>query len=878
MAQKETWGDFEVEFSPEGLIGEGGFSCVYRARQVSLDRKVALKVFDPSAQNHPAAVLRELLVRVQNEGRVLARLKHPNITDVISAGEKEGRLYIAMEYVDGENLAQYLGRHTQADKRIEGRDIMRIASAVVAALKAAYNCVADDGQASRIIHRDVKPSNILIGRRGQVKMTDFGLARIVALPPGTGRPATRAKPERVTRFGSEIGTPHYMSPEAFGGLENVDHRSDIYSLGCVLFEIIAKKPPFSGEWEDLRKRHSEEAPELPAQAVPHVPASLVTLVMRCLEKHPQMRFQTYDEVEKALQEIEKELAAPALENVPMQVHPTRSRLSSRRVLSLVLVGLVAIAAAWALRANNNGGPTPPHQPPQREDGKSQGSANDGKSANENPPQESNPEKQVNKQAPDEQRPATPPANREPAPSEKPVTNGMPSTPSLVLMARMFWDMYTAIVEYGIVQQRAEASYSAHRTELLARRYENSLAALQQLVQEQKGKRFGSQAAQWEHERVAQADQIVGSFVKSIRKSEGSEISIHLKNGTTARGTLQKCDESLGEMRIRSGGEVRTVGFLSVAASSLCADRQPADRAAFLWIDGLPLQALSEMMSLQGRDQRAWYFQPRLAADAIAACMERVRSDEAIDDARLLVDLVDRHPALLGRLPDRVRKSYRMLHEEVEAEEALKRGDEQAVFKRFPGTSAFRKACRQLYAKLTGDKQGWTSPDLFDEDRWEFSKPKDVPLPTVENYDADLLISQPEGPTLARYTDSDWTKGLDVTFSFKPAQGDASVAVILDLTPEREVRFGYDVAAGELVLRRQLSGKKEEILAREKIAAMDLSKGARLVMLRRFDRLLFFADGRLFSTWDSSELALDKNIRISVLNGAIRVRDLRVRTE
>jgi len=272
------FGDFEVKRK----IGEGGMGQVYLARQISLDREVALKVLpERLAQD------RSFRVRFEHEARSAARLNHPNIISVYASGIKDGVPYFAMEYVDGEDLASILRK----SGKMPVSEALRVAKEVARALDAAHR--------QGVIHRDIKPSNIMIRDDGVVKVTDFGLAKALGAQ------------SVLTQANVVLGTPHYMSPEQGKGAK-VDGRSDIYSLGVVLYEMLCGDVPFKADTPTsvIYQQIYEEPPPLSEKA-PHVPRIVEAIVMRMLQKDPAKRFQKASDVVAAIEQAEKSVSKDA---------------------------------------------------------------------------------------------------------------------------------------------------------------------------------------------------------------------------------------------------------------------------------------------------------------------------------------------------------------------------------------------------------------------------------------------------------------------------------------------------------------------------------------------------------------------------------------
>src|ERR1700728_3778772 len=258
---------FSNRYELTHLIARGGMAQVYRARDRELDRPVALKVLFPEL-----SVDRAFVERFRREAQAAANLSHPNIVPVFDWGEDGGTYFIVMEFIDGRALSSILrtAGPMHPDRAAE------IGADVAIALAYAHR--------HGVIHRDVKPGNVLITEDGIVKVTDFGIARAINTE------------ESLTQTGAVMGTATYFSPEQAEGM-GVDARSDLYSLGVVLFEMVAGRPPFLGDTPvAVASKHVREDPPTPSQINPSVPAGLEAVILKCLSKSPDHRYANGEEL------------------------------------------------------------------------------------------------------------------------------------------------------------------------------------------------------------------------------------------------------------------------------------------------------------------------------------------------------------------------------------------------------------------------------------------------------------------------------------------------------------------------------------------------------------------------------------------------------
>lgn len=308
-------------------LGEGGMGVVYKAIDTILDRPVALK-FVSSA----VTIDKTIKERLMREAKACAALNHPNITTIYEFGEDDDRAFIAMEYVEGRTLQEIT-----IEKRLEIQEILEVARQITDALSTAHK--------KGIIHRDLKPANIMQDVTGRIKVMDFGLAKL-------------AQASLLTISGATLGTAAYMSPEQAQGID-LDHRSDIYSMGVILYQLSTGKLPFM-DTHPLAVMYAiqHDLPTLPREVNPEISENFEKVIMRALEKEPESRYADISEMNDDLRHIQLSLNEPSIEKTPRGTTIQRtSRVKARirkklgsvfkYVLPLIL--LVAVPTIWLFK-------------------------------------------------------------------------------------------------------------------------------------------------------------------------------------------------------------------------------------------------------------------------------------------------------------------------------------------------------------------------------------------------------------------------------------------------------------------------------------------------------------------------------------------------
>lgn len=285
-------------------IGGGGMALVYKAHDVLLNRKVAVKVLRQQFVGDE-----EFIRRFRREAQSAAALSHPNVVSIYDVGQEDDTHYIVMEYVEGNNLNEII----QDRAPLQTDEAVRIASQICDALEHAHH--------NHIIHRDIKPHNILIGNNGRVKVTDFGIARA-------------ATASTITQTGSVVGSVHYFSPEHAKGI-NTGEKSDLYSLGIVLYQMLTGKLPFLGESPiSVALKHLQETFEDPRSVNPHIPQSVENVILKAMRKNPSER---YSSARDMLQDLDTCLRPDRL-NEPKMVLATFNDMEETRVMPAIRGG------------------------------------------------------------------------------------------------------------------------------------------------------------------------------------------------------------------------------------------------------------------------------------------------------------------------------------------------------------------------------------------------------------------------------------------------------------------------------------------------------------------------------------------------------------
>ena len=689
------WGDYEVHF--DDLLGRGGMGSVYRARQRSLGRWVAVKVLDTS--NAPDPALKEgFLQKFRMEIAALSRLNDPRIVTILQAGEDDGRLWFAMELIEGRTVEERLGREG-AFPEPEAR---RIAAEAARALDAASR--------AGIVHRDVKPANIFLLPDGGVKLADFGLARVSELGP-----------TRMTESNAVACTPAYASPEqAEGGA--TDRRSDLYSLGCVVYEMVTERPPFSGESNlGTLFKHALKSPTLPRVLNPEISEELEALILRCLEKEPEDRYQDYPELIAALEP--RRPAAPPPEPPRAWLWPAAAA-AGLAILAVILTAIFTDVPA-EVKAVEPPRPVPLVVAPY---------------------------------------PGVLPYVREPRPGEFPVS---PERDAV--------DLRTWFLDHGASPEELQ---SIRKGWAIVEQLEIERAA-SELAAQPRPSRYARLVLDAEIARLKIASEIRAAFEARLRP--GSTVDLRLAGGRTAAGTVLRVDAEAVEIQ---AGEIVRVARREIAEESVYAS-EPADRQLlYRATHGNGQGALEALERRLGGPELVVEELAGLPGLIHAIALRGVAGLDGGDPSPARATL-DGLKALESRLPKTLLYALEclaMLEYELQAADALLRNEVETVLVKFDRSRAYPRAAAAALAGFR-KRPGVEFIAQGHREAWKFEPYEtDVEIRRRHLYEDSengaFVLDQPTGRRAMRRSVPQASRGYVLEYAFLPVEAGAQWTQVL----------------------------------------------------------------------------------------------------
>ena len=302
------------------LLGEGGMAFVFKAKDEQLERFVAIKTLKPSYLENE-----NFVTRFKREAQTAANLNHPNIVQIFDWGVEENEPYFVMEFIDGTTLSTVISKN----KKINITDVLHIGAQVSSALQAAHE--------SNLVHRDIKPGNIMITPNGKIKVTDFGIVSI------------QNEDSDMTKSGTILGTANYISPEQAQGT-SVSSKSDLYSLGIVMYEMLSGRTPFIGETPiSIATQHLTEKPRPLVELVENIPSGIDKIILKLLNKKPESRFKSAEDLRAAL--IQQKSYLQMNETKENLINLTNPKIRLRLTLPVLIMSLLLIVGSLNVLRN-----------------------------------------------------------------------------------------------------------------------------------------------------------------------------------------------------------------------------------------------------------------------------------------------------------------------------------------------------------------------------------------------------------------------------------------------------------------------------------------------------------------------------------------------
>lgn len=880
-------------------LGRGGFGAVFLAEHPTLPLKRALKIFLDVDRRGPG--FERFREKCFAEARLQSTLKDPNVLEVVDAFEDQGYVILVMEYVDGPNLGVLIEEKNRAGTHLEPLQVLEFAIPVARGLSHAHRL--------GVVHRDLKPENILLDQAhgGVPKIADFGLARHL-----------EESGQRHQTFGHLVGTPIYMAPEQVATkAAKYDHRCDIYSFGVVLYQLSMGLPPFDDE-EPLAilAKHEKQAPKPLSLQLENFPEELDRIILACLEKRPEDRFASADELLEALETCRKNLAG-GITQVGKQSWEKRKSGRGRRVLALAGAALlvIAVTATVLIGRTWTAQPTKSIEGPElalREQPKPADREGPRKTEESARPDSIMPTVEASKKDLPSETPSVPVKTPSPAaaapPKDPPPSPKNPEPKAVAVPLRDQIIRYPLGEDEPAFVNRILDVFTAHREEVLARHYAPLARDLEALAPEKK-------STYTDHQLTAARDivRLASELVDGRRKELSSpkkEIRLSLAGGGQAEGRVDHADEESLTLVSGSGGE-KKVEFAKISPEEfLRGSTLPIAEVAYQGLSGDAGKAVPQALRIEKTREQTLLWYPALVRLGRLQARESARAfvvqaEELLAGSATQKDIVSRsqaYPILretleaLAASEKEILALYPYLAGEFEAarreggavELLLERSYSRLVSK-YPGTEACPAGATLLLAGFLASleeghndliaKRGWINYS------WELRPDPATREERLLYWDVldggGCVLRDPAGPRslIMGRPHPRPAEGLLLKYDFEPL-GEQGAAAEWRLHLKREggqnSYLRFDRESVSLWPFGLGTPAPEAPLASAKLPHVDSEPATHTCVLIPAEGLHVFLDGRLVTTFPKEDALIPSQLSLAVLHAKLSARSIEVK--
>jgi len=853
-ATEDIFDDFVRE--PNSLLGFGATGSVYRARQRSVDRWVALKVIDRRPRDPKVQEI--FHERLRREANALARLKHPNIVGIYATGIKDGVPFAAMEYVEGGTLDDAIEQRMKDGQNFTDVEIARVGIEAASALHAAKK--------QGIVHRDLKPTNLLRDREGRIIVTDFGMAKFLD---------DNGEARKLTASGDVIGTPEFMAPEQVFPTEGrkVDEKTDVYALGAVLYNMAALRPVFTGcSPYDVMHKHLNAPPPRFRDMHPEHTAELEALILRCLAKAPEDR-PDYPEITRELQGVLDRAQAPCV-SVPVQAATT-----NRRRIAWTAVLLGAGCALSLLAASSLGSRRPKDEQPPVEHARRDHEEKPAPASRQDLEKKQEPGK-----APDQRKPAESDskdrevtvANKDEARKDEPP----PRRSALDMLAN-----YDPTPPERDFMDKLLSLFDGDASELKERRYDAIRDQLARLEPDARSP-FASLHLTAALSMLDAARATVDARIRQIRASK-DPITIAQRDGTVLTGTVSTHDDRSFTISA-TGGQAARVEFQQLAVVDFVRGGiHPKSALALRALSGDAASVLADTLRLASEDEEFACWPPILLRLARQEAAERMRSEQLRDAAAVLQLAVDAEASVL-KLARCLERETSPVRRELTAIGLLEKGALSEILATYHDTPSGPIAARRLLAafrsEVTEDllegmraPMEWTiRPDPGSEPErikyWQLPRTDGLNLVVLRDWNGlRSLVRTHDAPTAPQ--------GLLLEYRFNPGADADAARFRASLEGPTKGTLYLTCEKDMIALRQPLGQEPDKIIAKGTLPAAKPGAWQTIALIPRDGHLFVFVpDGSCAFHVALTDAQTPRRFEIGVERGELVMKHLYVKPE